>query len=75
MNARRSQTAGIAGLCFLAAAAIVPLAYAMQLFRVYGPIWREAIHATLTPQFAAGMAFMLVIVFVGAFLIAIGERR
>lgn len=66
---------GIAGLCFLACGVIPLLALAFAKFRIYAPIWREAIHATLTPQFAAGMAFMLVIVFVGAFLIAIGGRH
>jgi hypothetical protein len=72
---RNHAAGGIAGLCFLACAVLPLLAVASSKLRVYAPMWREALHATLTPQFAAGMAFMLVIVFVGAFLIAIGGRH
>ena len=55
MNARASESAGIAGLCFLACALIVVLAYISTLYRIYAPILREMILATLTPQFAVGL--------------------
>lgn len=74
MSARRSQSAGIAGLCFFGCIAIVALAYVMTWIRVYGPILRELIHATLTPQFAAGMFLGIALVLVGLLLIAWGER-
>ncbi len=40
MNAHPAA-AGIAGMCFLACIAIVPLAYLSTLFRHYAPIARE----------------------------------
>ncbi len=58
MNARRSHSAGVAGLCFLACIAIVAVAYVTHLLRVYGPVLREWIHWALTPQFVLGMLFM-----------------
>lgn len=52
----------------------VVLAYAMQAIRVYGPVVRDLIHATLTPQFAAGMFFMAFVICAGAFLISLDRR-
>lgn len=70
----RPESAGIAGLAFLACAAIVLLAWLMGLVRTYGPVVREAILATVTPQFAAGMFAGIGLVLVGALLFAWGER-
>ena len=76
MSASHDQAAMIGGACLLIAfVVILPLAYAMQAFRVYGPIWREAILATITPQFAAGMLFGIGLVLVGALIFAYGGRR
>lgn len=73
---RPDPAAGIAGLCFLACLVVIPaLAYASALFRTYGPILREAILATLTPQFGAGMLFMLLLMGFGALIFAYGESR
>lgn len=72
---RHDQAAAIGGLCFLACGLIAVLAYAMQAIRVYGPIVREAIHATLTPQFAAGMFFMAFVACLAAFCIGLGVRK
>ena len=72
---RHDQAAGIAGLCFLACALIPVLAYAFTLLRTYGPIWREMIHATLTPQFAAGMFFMAFVTCASAWCIGMGAKR
>ena len=72
---RHDQAAMIGGACLLIAfVVILPLAYAMTLIRTYGPIVREAIHATLTPQFAAGMFFMALVICAGAFLISLDRR-
>ena len=71
---RPNAAAGIAGLCFLGCIAIGALAYVMTWIRVYGPIVREVILATLTPQFAAGMFFGIGLVLFGALLIAWGDR-
>ena len=71
---RPDPAAGIAGLCFLACALLLVLAFAFQQWRIYAPIAREMILATLTPQFGAGMVFMLLLVFVGALIFAHGDR-
>ena len=58
---RSAQAAGIAGYCFLfGCGGIVLIALLAQLFgkfRIYAPIARELLLATVTPQFAAGMVF------------------
>ena len=71
----RSLSAGVAGLCFFGCIGIVVLAYAMQAIRVYGPLVRDLIHATLTPQFAAGMFFMAFVACLAAFCIGLGVRK
>lgn len=72
---RHDQAAAIGGACLLIAfVVILPAAYAMQTIRVYGPAIREAIHATLTPQFAAGMFFMALVICMGALLFALDRR-
>lgn len=63
-----------AAIGFGCAAICVALAYAMTLIRTYGPVLREAIHATVTPQFAAGMFFMAALVCMACLLFAWGER-
>ena len=55
MNTRASQSAGIAGLCFLACALIVVLAYISTLFRLYAPTVREFLLWMMTPQFGLGL--------------------
>ena len=55
---RSAQAAGIAGYCFLIGMpACVALAFLFGQFRIYAPIARELLLATVTPQFAAGMVF------------------
>lgn len=51
----RDHAAGIAGLCFLAAAALMLAALAGSALTHYGPMWREAILALFVPQFAFGV--------------------
>lgn len=75
MSARHDQAAAIAGACLLIAfGVILPLAYAMQAIRAYGPALRELILATVTPQFAAGMFVGIGLALFGALLIAWGDR-
>ena len=75
MSARIDKSAIGIVVAVAGMALCVALAYAMQAIRVYGPIVREYIHATLTPQFAAGMFFGIGLVLVGALIFAYGERR
>ena len=79
---RSSEAGGIAGLCFVVMAFLAMLALVFSgllhlfgLLRTYGPIWREMIHATVTPQFAAGMFFGIGLVLIGALIFAYGDRR
>ena len=69
----RPESAGIAGLCFLSCGLIVGLAYLSTLIRQYGPVVREVILATVTPQFAAGMFFMAFLLAVVAWCVARGK--
>lgn len=78
---RSSEAGGIAGLMFVVcgflavlALAFSGFAYLFGLLREYGPIWREMILTTITPQFAAGMFAGIALVALGALLIAWGER-
>lgn len=74
MSARIDRPAIGVVFAVVGMALCVALAYAMTLIRTYGPIVREAIHATLTPQFAAGMFFMALVICAGAFLISLDRR-
>lgn len=71
---RHAFAGGVAGLCFLACGLIVVLAYLSSLFRIYGPVAREVILATVTPQFAAGAFSGIALISFCAFLFAWGER-
>ena len=62
---RHSDAGPIAGLCFLACAAIVVLALIGHAIHPYLPAMREFLLWAMAPQFAIGM-------FVGASLFAVG---
>ena len=68
-----SRAAGIAGLCFLAGALIVPLAYAFGYWRIYAPVLREWIYWLIGPQFVLGMFFMAFLVSLCAFALSLGR--
>lgn len=71
--ARSSQAAGIAGFAFLACALIPLLALASTQFRIYAPIARDWLCATLTPEFGMGVVFALACIGLVA-LVAVWKR-
>lgn len=71
---RHSDAGPIAGLCFLACAAIGALALLGHVIHPHLPALREFLLHTITPQFAAGMFAGVALCMTGAALFAWGER-
>lgn len=70
-----SRAAGIAGLCFLAAAFIGLLAHVIGYWRIYAPVLREWIHWLIVPQFVMGMFFMAFMISLGAVTLSLDRPR
>ena len=69
-TAKQGQSAGIAGLCFLACVLIPILAQVSTLFRHYAPIAREWLLWLMVPQFGMGMVFAFGLTTACLFLLA-----
>ena len=54
---RHPEAPVVVAVCGLGMVACVALAFLFGQFRIYAPIARELLLATVTPQFAAGMVF------------------
>ena len=54
---RHPEAPVVVAVCGLGMVACVALAFLFGQFRIYAPMARELLLATVTPQFAAGMVF------------------
>ncbi len=71
----RPESAGIAGICFLACALFAVSVYFFTKLREFGPVIREWFHWLLTPQFVMGVLIGYALMAGIGWAMAADERR
>ncbi len=71
----RPQSAGIAGICFLACALFAVSVYFFTKLREFGPVIREWFHWLLTPQMVIGVMLAYLLLAIVTAALVIDDRR